>query len=409
MAKYNERPTGEIDRKDIEEGVRYRFDINEYTNIVDNGKKRAAAPGALNKGFFILVLIVVVALIVTVTIFVSSFNDDSAETLRPPTDTDTIIPPIILADPEGTEEDEPDAEEVNIDTVESLRGSVVTVTGYFNDITDTRVGTGVIFSDDGYIVTVSEIVQDASLITVTLDNGDEYRGSIIGYDTKTGIAVLDIDVDNLTRAVFTSGNNTEVAEILTIIGSPRFSAVGGSGGASQAMVSATEREIKTAIGYTALCMEVDMIANEYSKGAPAINSDGNIIGIIIGFSESGGYLLYGEEIARVVNAIVNGNILEGRVTIGADVIEISDIAAEQYNLPKGLMISEIDEESALYRAGAEVGDIITEVDGVSTTLISELYEEIALHDMGNPITITIYFENPNGSYSTEQLSLILTT
>ncbi len=409
MHKQNDRPTGEIDRKTIEEGIKYRFDINEYTNIVDNGKKRAATSTALNKGFFILVLIVVIALVVTVTIFVSSFNDENEETLRPPTNTDTIIPPIILADPEPSEEQEPGSEEANIETVESIRGSVVTVTGYFDDIADKQVGTGVIFSDDGYIVTVHQIVNDAQLITVTLDNGDEYVASIIGYDTKTGITVLDIEVDNLTRATFISGKATEVAENLTIIGSPRSTASGGSGGVSQATVSATEREIKTAIGYTAECIEVDMIINEYSKGAPAINSDGNIIGIIIGYGENGGYLLYGEEIARVVNAIVNGEVLAGRVTIGADVSEISALAAEQYNLPRGLLITEIDEDSPLFRAGAEVGDIITEVDGIPVMLISELYDEIADHDMGNPVTITLYLQNTNGSYTTEQVSLILTS
>ncbi len=407
MAKNSERQTGEIDLTEVTEGEKYRFDINEYTNIVDNGKKRAANTGALNKGFFILVLIVVIALIATVAIFISSISDGDEGTLRPPTDTDAEIPPIILADPEPQEEQEPDPEEVNIDTVQSLRGSVVTVTGYYDEITDKQVGTGVIFSDDGYIVTVYDIISDATLITVILDNGDEYTAQLVGYDLKTGIAVLDIVVDNLTRAVFTSGRGTEVAENLMVIGSPRMSADGGSGGIQNAIVSAVEREIKTEIGYTTRCIEIDVLPNETNKGAPVINSDGNIIGIVAGFSESGGYLIYGEDIASVVNSIVNDTDLSDRVSIGADLLSITGVLAEQYNMPQGLLITEIDEDSALFSAGVDVGDIITEAGGASVNDVAQLYDIIAEQDIGDPITLTVYSQNPNGSFSTSQLSIIL--
>ena len=160
-------------------------------------------------------------------------------------------------------------------------------------LTDDQVsgyGTGIILSEDGYIVTNNHVISGASAVKVSLMDGTEYSAAIVGADATTDLAVIKVDATGLTAAAFGSSDTLLVGETVVAIGNPLGSDLAGS--VTSGIVSAVNREISTN-GYSQRYIQTDAAINPGNSGGALVNINGEVIGINTLKSYLAGYDDYG--------------------------------------------------------------------------------------------------------------------
>lgn len=256
----------------------------------------------------------------------------------------------------------------------------------------TRVGqaSGIVMSEDGYIITNSHCVYDEdnrseyARIDVTMYDGTEYQASIVGYDPTTDLAVIKVDADGLKPAQF--GDSSAVA-----LGD-RVITLGNSGGlqwsASQGILSGQARDVYEDTGYSIKCLQVDAVINPGSSGGPLLNAYGQVIGInsakiVLTGYEGLGFSIPINEAKAIVDDLVKYGYVTGRVSLGITGRTVTSIGYE------GFMIDTINTGSSLQGTKAQVGDIITHVDGVRVTGYAPMRTELTKHSVGDSVTLTL--------------------
>jgi S1-C subfamily serine protease len=260
------------------------------------------------------------------------------------------------------------------------------------------VGSGIIFTSDGYIITNNHVAGQATNIKVTLNSGEEYTAKLIGADSNTDIAVIKIDAKGLTPAVFTGIESIKVGELDIAIGSP----FGLQQSVTVGVVSALGRDV--ALSSESLPMvdliQTDAAINPGNSGGALVNSAGQIIGVnTMIYSTSGSSAGIGFAIpSNTAVNIANQLIKYGVAKIPFIGIEMgnnkTDIA--------GVLISSVVVGKPAETAGLKAGDIITEID---KTAIENTYQLLALllrHNVGDSIEIKYY---RNSQYSTVNVVL----
>ena len=248
------------------------------------------------------------------------------------------------------------------------------------------VGSGIIFSSDGYIITNNHVAGQATSIKVTLNNGKEYAAKLIGADSNTDIAVIKIDAQGLTPAVFTGIESIKVGELAIAVGSP----FGLQQSVTVGVVSALGRDV--ALSSESLPMvdliQTDAAINPGNSGGALVNSAGQIIGVnTMIYSTSGSSAGIGFAIPS--NTAVN--IADQLIKYG--VAKIPFIGIEMGNNATdiaGVLISSVVVGQPAETAGLKAGDIITEID---KTAIENTYQLLALllrHNVGDSIEIKYY-------------------
>ena len=248
------------------------------------------------------------------------------------------------------------------------------------------VGSGIIFSSDGYIITNNHVAGQATSIKVTLNSGEEYTAKLIGADSNTDIAVIKIDAQGLTPAVFTGIESIKVGELAIAIGSP----FGLQQSVTVGVVSALGRDV--ALSSESLPMvdliQTDAAINPGNSGGALVNSAGQIIGVnTMIYSTSGSSAGIGFAIPS--NTAVN--IADQLIKYG--VAKIPFIGIEMGNNATdiaGVLISSVVVGQPAETAGLKAGDIITEID---KTAIENTYQLLALllrHNVGDSIEIKYY-------------------
>ncbi len=225
------------------------------------------------------------------------------------------------------------------------------------------LGSGVIVSPEGYVLTNNHVVNDADRIRVLLADGRERLAKIIGYDAPTDLAVLKIELDNLTAASFADPESVRIGDIVLAIGNP----YGIGQTVTQGIVSATGRhglQINTYEKY----IQTDAAINKGNSGGALINAYGELIGINSGlYSRTGGSNGIGFAIPMDIASYVLENIInQGEVVrgwLGITVEEITPPIAEAFNLNdvRGLVLTNIASDGPAEKAGLKVGDIITHI------------------------------------------------
>jgi len=260
------------------------------------------------------------------------------------------------------------------------------------------VGSGIIFSSDGYIITNNHVAGQATSIKVTLNNGEEYTAKLIGADSNTDIAVIKIDAKGITPAVFTGIESIKVGELAIAIGSP----FGLQQSVTVGVVSALGRDV--ALSSESLPMvdliQTDAAINPGNSGGALVNSAGQIIGVnTMIYSTSGSSAGIGFAIPS--NTAVN--IATQLIKYG--VAKIPFIGIEMGNNTTdiaGVLISSVVVGKPAETAGLKAGDIITEID---KTAVENTYQLLALllrHNVGDSIEIKYY---RNSQYSTVNVVL----
>lgn len=261
------------------------------------------------------------------------------------------------------------------------------------------MGSGVIVSADGYILSNNHVVQEASEITVTLKDKRTFKGKVIGTDPKTDLAVLKIEGSDFPYVFLGDSDQLKVGEWVLAIGNP----FGLSQTVTSGIISAKGRANVGIVDYEDF-IQTDAAINPGNSGGPLINLRGEIVGINTAIlSKSGGYQGIGFSIpVNMANKIMQQLIDTGTVQrgwLGVQIREVSPELAEAFNFPKnqGALVEDLSKEGPAYKAGLRSGDIIVSFNGKPVDSVNTLRNLVAGTSAGVKTAIVVFRD---GKYQT---------
>ncbi|MCI7619261.1 MAG: trypsin-like peptidase domain-containing protein [Firmicutes bacterium] len=256
-------------------------------------------------------------------------------------------------------------------------------------------GSGVIYSEDGYIITNNHVIEDASTIEVTLYDGSSYDATLVASDEQTDLAVIKIDQKGLTPVTIGTMDNLNVGDLVVAIGNPLGTL---SGTATEGIISALEREI-TLDGKTMTLIQTSASINPGNSGGGLFDQFGNLIGIVVAKSsgsdvEGLGFAIPCDKVSTVVKSLIKNGYVEGRPAAGINVIDLTSAQkAMQYGVSiTGVYIQDVTGENAK-KAGLKAGDLIYYLDDVKITDTSTLLNTIQSHQVGDIVEFTVVRDN----------------
>jgi serine protease DegQ len=261
--------------------------------------------------------------------------------------------------------------------------------------TQLSLGSGVIVSREGYILTNDHVVEGVTDIQVTLGDGRTLPGKIVGTDPDTDLAVVRVAANGLTPITFGASEQATVGDIVLAIGDP-FS-VGQT--VTMGIISATGREIGNASPFGSF-IQTDAAINPGNSGGALVDTNGNLIGInTLIFSRSGGYQGIGFAIPVSMAKKVMEQIIEtGSVTRGWFGVEVADINAELAESlglkgTRGAIVGAIERGSPAEKSGMKLGDVIVAVAGKPVTDVSTTLNSIAGVPPGQTVGVKVLRRN----------------
>jgi len=318
--------------------------------------------------------------------------------------------------------DNNDAEELTVTQVISkIKPSVVTIEaevalsgwsfwGRGNDPdTRTGIGTGFILSAEGYIATNYHVIEDATSLTVLLDNGRRYPAEVIGGDEIADLAIIKINARNLVAAELGNSDATQEGEFVVAIGSP--GGIEFAGSSTFGIISGVNRDIEVSRGRNMMLLQTDASINPGNSGGPLVNMRGQVIGIntlklASNFFTNTLYEGMGFSIPITLavdkfNEILAnpGEIIRHRSYSAADNSEVSfgisgmtvpEEAVEEFNVPRGVIVDNVTPSGSCGRAGIISGDIIIAIDGKTVETFEDLVELKPDYNPGDEAVIRVY-------------------
>lgn len=253
------------------------------------------------------------------------------------------------------------------------------------------MGSGVIVSADGFIITNNHVVEQADEIRVTLFDKRSFKAKMIGADTKTDIAIVKIEADSLRAAQWGDSDKLQVGEFVLAIGNP----YGLSHTVTMGIISAVGRANVGIADYEDF-IQTDAAINPGNSGGPLVNIKGELIGVNTAiFSRSGGYQGIGFAVpSNMTRLVMNQLVDKGKVTrgwLGVTIQELTPELSQKFGLKneKGALIGDIAKGSPAEKSGLKRGDIILEYNGKKISDVGNLRNMVAQSKVGSEISITI--------------------
>jgi S1-C subfamily serine protease len=271
---------------------------------------------------------------------------------------------------------------------------------FFDTGSQEGTGSGVIYREDGYIITNNHVIQDAQEITVRLSSGQELTGTKVGADPETDIAVVKIDKAGLPTIALGDSDKLVVGELCVAVGSP----FGFEQSVTAGIVSALHRNISadSQQGVTVLTdlIQTDAAINPGNSGGALCDSLARLIGInaviasAAGGSEGVGFAIPIDTASKVADDIIAGRPVS-HPYLGVLGQTVTDTIAEQYGLPvsNGAYITRVVPEGPAEKAGIKTGDIIVEIDGKPVKGMDEIISEVRGRGVGDTVSVTYYDGN----------------
>lgn len=273
--------------------------------------------------------------------------------------------------------------------------------GGTQEYTQTAAGSGIIISEDGYVLTNNHVISGADKITVYVNSGDgseeqSYEATLVGSSESNDIAVLKIDATGLNAATFGDSDQIEVGELAVAIGNPMGQV---HGSVTAGIISAVEQEL-TIDDVTINAIQTDAAINPGNSGGALFDSYGNVIGIVYAKSSSVsiegiGYAIPVNNIKDLVAQMINDpdsvkdQTKGSQIMLGITIRDITEDMSKQYSMPVGVYITEVSSMSAAERAGLQKGDIITEFAGETVTSADDLNAIKAKQTSGDTVSVKI--------------------
>ncbi|MCT4624236.1 MAG: trypsin-like peptidase domain-containing protein, partial [Schleiferiaceae bacterium] len=242
-------------------------------------------------------------------------------------------------------------------------------------------GSGVILSNDGYIVTNNHVIEGANKVLITLNDNREYEAEVIGADPTTDIALVKIEADDLSPIQVTNSDNVRIGDWVLAVGNP-FNL---TSTVTAGIVSAKGRSIGILDRQSAIesFIQTDAAVNPGNSGGALVNTSGQLVGINTAIStHTGSFEGYSFAVpSNIVKKVVEDIMEFGSVQrgfIGVNIVEVSQPLVDEMDLEvnSGVFIAELVEGGAAADAGLRKGDVITEVDGNEIARNAKLLEQI---------------------------------
>lgn len=260
----------------------------------------------------------------------------------------------------------------------------------------TAGGSGVIISEDGYIVTNDHVIEQAKRLRVTLYDGRKFDATIVGTDPDTDVAVIKIDGEELPVIPFGSSDDLRLGEWVLAIGYPMELQTTVTAG----IVSAKARHLGAGTTRTSIesFIQTDAAVNPGNSGGALVNTRGELVGInTLIKTSTGSFVGYSFAVPETIVEKVATDLIEvgsvQRAVLGISFApvtqELMDKAGYEYDIDHigGLFVSGIAESGAADLAGIRIGDIIETFDGVTVNESSTLLEQVSKHRPGDVVTI----------------------
>lgn len=254
-------------------------------------------------------------------------------------------------------------------------------------------GSGFILTADGYIITNNHVIDGATTITVTLDDGTFYEAKLVGADAKTDLAVLKVDAKKLPTVYLGSSSDLQIGELAVAIGNPLGTL---SGTVTAGIISALDREI-TLGGENMTLLQTDAAINPGNSGGALFNSFGEVIGINSAKNSATGVEGLGFaipiDLARpVIESLIQNGYVLGRSKIGISARDVSAQMAEYYSMTEGIYVADVEPGSAADLAGIQAKDIIIAADGQEALTVAALNKIKEAKNPGDTMEMTVVRE-----------------
>ncbi len=261
--------------------------------------------------------------------------------------------------------------------------------------TSAASGSGFIISSDGYILTNYHVIEESDSISVSLYDGTVYDAALVGYDESNDIAVLKVEADNLVPVILGNSEALHVGDSVVAIGNPlgelTFSLTAGT-------ISAKDRKVTFSNTVTMDLIQTDCAINSGNSGGALFNLYGEVVGITNAkYSSSSaseasidniGFAIPIDSILHIVESIIE----KGYVSKPYLGVMVSDVSPETqlYGIPKGAAVQSVTENGPAFKAGLQVGDIVTHMNGTAVTGSADLVDIVGKSMPGDTLVLTIY-------------------
>jgi len=260
-------------------------------------------------------------------------------------------------------------------------------------------GSGFFISEDGYIVTNYHVINGASSITVTLNDGSQHTARLIGGEEANDVAVLKIDgISGLTPVVLGDSDDLVVGETVCTIGNAlgalSFSQTSGG-------VSATDRSVTMSDGAVLNMIQTDCTINSGNSGGPLFDSYGRVVGITSAkFSNNGnsmqaaiegiGFAIPINDVISIITDYIEYGYVTGRPNLGISCADVTEQYQAVFGWPAGVYVNDVQDGSCTQRAGIKKGDIITKLNDTDIVGVAQMISVKNSYRAGDTVSITVY-------------------
>ena len=258
-------------------------------------------------------------------------------------------------------------------------------------------GTGIIMSEDGYVITNHHVIESAQAVSVLTSDNQEYAASVVGSDETSDLAVLKVEAEGLQAAEFGDSSVLQVGDSVAAIGDPLGTALRGT--MTDGIISAINRDL-TVNDRTMSLIQTNAALNNGNSGGPLINCYGQVIGIntmkmsnfysLSTTVEGIGFAIPIDTAKPIIDELIEKGYVSGRPAIGIDGETLPATYRIYYRLPQGIYVTRVYRNSDAAAKGISEGDIITAINGVSVTTMEQLNRVKNQFTAGQTITLTIY-------------------
>lgn len=305
------------------------------------------------------------------------------------------------------------------DLVATVRDSIVYIEVYVNYRgTETLYGSGsgIIISDDGYILTNAHVVDEMSSYTVQVTTTDpiegtgvteKYDAKLVGSDTDTDLAVLKIDATGLQAAVLGDSDDLHLGDDIVVIGNP----LGLETSVSKGIISGLNRQISSN-ERSLSSIQTDAAINSGNSGGAMFDMYGKVVGVvneklINNYAENVGFAITINEAKGVIDDLVSKGYVTGRPILGITCLQVSEYVAAVQGMTPGLYVTDIDQSLAIAQSDLKVGDTITEINGESVTSTSEVSSLLNGMKPGDTVTATVVRADSLGRNKELKIDIVL--
>ncbi len=258
-------------------------------------------------------------------------------------------------------------------------------------------GSGIIISEDGYIITNNHVVENASKVSVGLYDKRRFDATVIGTDPLTDLAVIKIDAGNLPVAYLGDSDNLKVGQWVMAIGNPLSLSSTVTAGIVSAIGRGQLGLIRDSYGVENF-IQTDAAINPGNSGGALVDLSGSVIGVNSAIASGGGgtYIGYGFAIPiNLAKAVAKDLIAHGKVSrgyIGVNIGEVDNAIAKSLGMdkPRGIIIQGIVEGGAASESDLKAGDVILKIDGREVNRPNELQSYVAAKTAGTTVTLTLF-------------------